>query len=126
MVRRGIYTKGGKKASYLPADNKKYHTLKILKQGQKTIAKLMEEQHLNTSQWGHYKNILNKLTELEWIEQIDSEESNAKPFAITEKGKDVYDALDTLMNNSEVSDELKKGFEMFTERPRDYTQTSTD
>ena len=63
---------------------------------------------------------------MEWIEQIDSEESNAKPFAITEKGKDVYDALDTLMNNSEVSDELKKGFEMFTERPRDYTQTSTD
>ena len=126
MVRKGKYTKGGKKARYLPADNKKYQTLRILKQGQKTPTKLMDQQHLSRANWGNYKIILNRLAELKWIELVDSEESNAKPYAITKKGRDVYDALDALMNNSEVYNELKKGFEMFTEYSLDGSQTSTD
>ena len=127
MVRKGAYTKGGEKASYLPADNKKYHTLKILKQGKKTQTKLMEEQDLNTTQWRNYSNILNKLTELKWIEQIDSDESNAKPFAITNKGRAIADAFEKLLNdNPDISDEFKEGFEMFTERRQNYTESSTD
>ena len=127
MVRRGKYTKGGKKASYLNEDNKKYHTLKILKQGKKTQTKLMEEQDLNTTQWRNNSNILNKLTELKWIEQINSDESNAKPFAITNKGRAIADAFEKLLNdNPDISDEFKEGFEMFTERRQNYTESSTD
>ena len=44
--------------------------------------------------------------------------------------KELREEVKRLKNENEslwfMLDELKKGFEMFTERPRDYTQTSTD
>ena len=115
MVRKGRYTKEGKQATYLPRDNKKYHTLKILKEGPKTQTKLMETQSLNRTQWRNYKNILENMATLEWIEKIDSEESNLHPYKITQKGRTIEEALDKLLNNSDIVDDLKEGFEMFNE-----------
>ena len=85
MVRRGKYTKGGKKASYLNEDNKRYHTLKILKKGTAmTQTRLMEQQQLLTSQWRGFATILNQMVEWEWIENVDSPADNIKLLGITE------------------------------------------
>ena len=126
MVRRGKYTKGGKKASYLNEDNKRYHTLKILKKGTAmTQTRLMDQQQLLTSQWRGFETILNDLVEWEWIENVDSPVGNANLFGITKKGRSIYDALQTLFDTPEISKELKN-FKIFAERPLDYRQTSTD
>ena len=125
MVKKGRpYTKGGKPATYLPKDNKKYHTLKILKEGPKTQTKLMEQQSLKTTQWRNYQNILNNMSEMEWIEQIDSTESNAHPYKITQTGISIEAAFANLLDDKKIAAELEKGFEMFTKRKQN--QTSTD
>ena len=126
MVRRGKYTKGGKKASYLNDDNKKYHTLKILKAGTPmTQTRLMDQQQLLTSQWRHYANILNQMVEWEWIKNVDSPADNIKLLGITEKGKNTHDAFQTLLDTPGISKDLKN-FKIFAERSRDGSQTSTD
>ena len=126
MVRRGKYTKGGKKASYLNEDNKRYHTLKILKTGTAmTQTRLMEQQQLLTSQWRGFATILNQMVEWEWIKNVDSPADNIKLLGITEKGRTIYDALQTLLDTPGISKELKN-FKIFAERSRDGSQTSTD
>ena len=126
MVRKGKYTKGGKKASYLNEDNKRYHTLKILKAGTAmTQTRLMEQQQLLTSQWRGFATILNQMVEWEWIKNVDSPADNIKLLGITEKGQIIYNALQKLLDTPGISKELKN-FKIFAERPLDYRQTSTD
>ena len=118
MVHKGRYTKstGGisKKAVYLPKDNKRVKTLKILKaRGKMNQNRLMHSVGLTRSQWAKYDARLNEMIEWGWLNKDPSTEyKGGTIYSLTKVGSNLADFFNEIYNKQ--PDELSK-LEIFSE-----------
>ena len=100
-----------KKPSF-PTDQKKFATLRILKekdQNRSNINQLIHTVGLTTSQRAHYRIILNQMQSDGWVLiQESTEAKNVKIVSLTEKGSNIEDAVKQLLNeHPELKNETK-------------------
>ena len=113
MVKRGAYKKstrvgiglGGRKTDqkkgYLPKDNKRVSTLLILnKNGPMNQNRLQLAGDLKRGHWQKYNNILKELENWGFLKsEISEYHATVKMYDLTDKGKDLANAIITLVDN---------------------------
>ena len=93
MVRRGTYTKKSEKATYLPKDNKRVKTLRILKaKGKSNKNQLIHTVGLTRNHHSKYSAILDEMVEWGWLNKDPSTEyKGGVIFSLTEVGSELAD-----------------------------------